>query len=131
MHITGAHSCAARLLQDGNAHRAAESAPATTAARPSSGNARRPTTAPAKRVGDAAGGGCRPLLQVKGEPQCAHPGPWPLALPCRCAGFRSVAHYQVLTKVAGREAKRAALATGWCPPDLTGACTGTGNLRHK
>lgn len=38
------------------------------------------------------------------------------------AGYRSVAHFQVLTNTAeaDMDAKLAAVGTGWCPPALTG-----------
>lgn len=36
------------------------------------------------------------------------------------AGYLSAAHYLVLTFASGLEAKRAALASGFCPPQLAG-----------
>jgi hypothetical protein len=39
------------------------------------------------------------------------------------SGYLSVAHYLVLNKAAGLAAKRAALASGFCPPDLAGERT--------
>lgn len=44
---------------------------------------------------------------------------------CHTAGYLSAAHYLVLTFAAGLEAKRAALASGFCPPELAGACLGS------
>lgn len=37
----------------------------------------------------------------------------------KARGYLSVAHYLVLNKAGGLEAKRAALASGFCPPELT------------
>ena len=43
-----------------------------------------------------------------------------LAPSCPPAGYLSVAHYLVLNKAGGLRAKRAALESGFCPPDLAG-----------
>lgn len=41
---------------------------------------------------------------------------------CPPAGYLSAAHYLVLTFASGLEAKRAALASGFCPEELAGGC---------
>ena len=52
-----------------------------------------------------------PLLLLPHPPAACSPAP---------AGFMSVAHYLVLNKVGGLEAKRVALDCGMCPPELEG-----------
>jgi len=51
---------------------------------------------------------------------CSCPLSFSKILGCLPAGYLSVAHYLVLNKAGGLEAKRAALASGFCPPDLEG-----------